>query len=264
LQGAYINVANGTVRSFIVDPPDTYPYPAGVATCTTTLDGQATYVEHGGRFDNEEGSEEAHAGFFAVAAQPGKAVHTMVAVPGGKGVPASVLASMACSPNGDIYLFGGLVASTNANSRKEESDAPIMTVWTPTAALNSLALTGSSSKPSLGTATKLAAGAKRGAGPGPRSAHAMVYLPAATVSSLGLAGDALLLYGGSDVHQTKLSDLLENEAAAAAELNVTEWDTTAWLYDISADKWLKLAPVGDLPPGLMYHSMAVEGQQVKH
>jgi hypothetical protein len=90
----------------------------------------------------------------------------------------------------------------------------------------------------------------------------MVYLPSATVSSLGLAGGALLLYGGSDVDQTTLSELLKDETAAAAVLNVTEWDTAAWLYDISADKWLKLAPVGDSPPGLMYHSMAVEGRQV--
>jgi hypothetical protein len=227
----------------------------------TMLDGQATYVEYGGRFlNNEAAIEEAHAGFFAVATQPGKATHTMVAVPDGKGVPATTLASMACSPKGDVYLFGGLVAFTKMPSSKDE--VPEIT-WAPTAALYSLQLTGSSSKPSLGTPTELAAAAKRGAAPGPRSSHAMVYLPKATVSSLGLAGDALLLYGGSDVNQTQLSDLLEDETAAAAVLNTTDWDTTAWLYDIAADKWIKLAPVGGLPPGLMYHSMAVEGKQVR-
>jgi hypothetical protein len=227
----------------------------------TTLNGQPTYIEHGGSSANNEGIEETQAGFFAVAAQPGKAVHTMAAVPGGKGVPATTLASMVCSSKGELYLFGGLT-STKPPSSKEEGNVAMPT-WTPTAGLYSLQLTGSSSKPSLSTATKLAAGAKRGAAPGPRSSHAMVYLPKATVSSFGLAGDALLLYGGSDVNQTSLSELLRDETAAAAVLNTTEWDTTAWLYDIAADKWLKLAPVGDLPPGLMYHSMAVEGKQVR-
>jgi hypothetical protein len=264
LQGAYINVGKGSVSNFTVLPAEGYPYPAGVAACMTSLDNQPMYVEFGGSyFETVSAKEVVQEGMNAVNIQPGRPEARMAGLSGSSGMPGAAYASMACSADGHVYVFGGLTISGYTPSVNEALGlTTFMPIWEPQCSLFSVKLGGSSSALSISRATKLAAAAKAAASPSARSGHELIYLPSVTVSQLGLQSDALLLYGGSDMNTTSLGEVLQNETAAAKQLNSSEWDTKAWLYDIAADKWLKLAPVGDLPPGLMYHSMAVKGKQV--
>jgi hypothetical protein len=265
LKGALINPGNGNISSFIVKPSKGYPYPTGVSACMTNFNGQPLYMQHGGHhFDDGVANEVVYKGFDAVRFQLGQAEQTMVGLSGGSEIPAAAYASLACSPDGKLYTFGGLAIANYTELLDDAGNVvALMPVWQPQRLLFTAKLAGSSSAPSVSRATRLAAGAKAAATPGPRSGHALTYLPSGTVLQLGVQSDALLLYGGSDVRTITLGSDLDNEAAAAELLNSSNWDTAAWLYDIAADKWMKLAPVGDLPPGLMYHSMAVEGKQVR-
>eukprot|EP00883_Tetradesmus_obliquus_P003960 jgi/Sobl393_1/14275/SZX72377.1 len=264
LQGAYINVEKGSVSNFTLQPAEGYPYASGVAACMTTMDNQPMYVEQGGWYnDNATSKTAVQRGFYAAPVQPSSPSVRLVGMSGSTEGPGAAFASMACSSDGQLYLFGGLSLSGHTPQFNEHLNITIhMPIWEPQALLFGAELGGSSSAPSISRAIKLAAGVKGAAAPGARSGHALIYLPAGTVSQLGLQSDALLLYGGSDVNTTSLGGVLLNETEAAKVLNASEWDTTAWLYDIAADRWRKLVPVGDLPPGLMYHSMAVEGKQV--
>lgn len=219
------------------------------------------YVEHGGRF-SDGGTFTVHKGSYAALVQPGRPIVRLMTLSGSAGMPGAAYASMACSPVGQLYIFGGLTMYGYTILPVPNSDNTMkLPEWKPHGSLFSAKLGGSSSVPAISRAVQLAPAAKGAAFPSARSGHVLTYLPSSTVSQLGLQSDVLLLYGGSDINTT-LGELLANKTTAPQLLNASEWDTTAWLYDIAADKWRKLAPVGDLPPGLMYHSMAVEGKQV--
>lgn len=262
LQGAFINVDKGRVSKFTLQPAEGYPYAAGVATCTTQLNGQPVYLEHGGSYFNGT-TMVVHAGFYVANVQPGQRDTRLVGVSGSREVPGATYASMACSLDGQLYVFGGLAVSDYTWEFNEVIGINMSTpVWKPQRLLFSAKLAGSSTAPSISRGEQLAMTAKGAASPGARSGHALTYLPSGTLAQLGLQSDALLLYGGSDINTTSLGEILKDEEEAAKQLNASKWDTTAWLYDIADDKWRQLAPVGDMPPGLMYHSMTVEGKQV--
>jgi hypothetical protein len=89
-----------------------------------------------------------------------------------------------------------------------------------------------------------------------------VYLPVAITEKLDLPRGGLLLYGGSDFNHTSFDAMPDNETVAI--LNKSHWDTSVWLYNISANAWSTLTTYGsrDRPSGLMYHSAATEGLQV--
>eukprot|EP00775_Hariotina_reticulata_P009585 gene9585-9748_t len=262
LRGAYISMMNNSIDNFTVPASKDYPFPAGVSSCVTLLGGRHTYLEQGGWYFDQEGKRVVSPGAFAVNVQPGQQ-HTMVTASGNVGKAATVYGSMACLPNGQVYTFGGLVIAEY--SQLFEGDPTEYAIWQPTSRLHKLQLKQGAGRFSLEGPQEMKP-QQRGVAPANRSGHAMVYLPAETVSKQGMSQGALLLYGGSDLvlddqPDTSFLSQLE-EAKRKQELNGSSWDTAPWLFDIGRSQWQRLTPDGEGPPGLMYPSMAVHGEQV--
>lgn len=244
LRGAYIDVQQSAVQQFNITPPDGYGFPSWVASCTTALQGRPVYVQAGGKLITDKGALQLMAGMITMAVQPGETEHSMVVAAGGEQLPTRALASMACSPSGSAFMFGGAVPA-KGNS------------WHTTGDLFALQLQGKASAPSVRVTQLAKPGA---AAPSPRSGHALAYLAPGLA---GLPKGGLLLFGGSNVSTLPLRDVASNEAEAAKVLAASQWDTTTWLFDLSTNSWTRLATTGATPPGLMHHSMAVHGQQVR-
>lgn len=264
LMAAFINLRNSTVRNFTVKPDASYLYPKGQASCLTQLDGRPVYVETGGSAYTAEGavgSDKFQKGAFVMDAAPSNPQHALVAAGGGDVAPATTQGAMACSPDGKLFLFGGLSGKLPATPQQP---GVLSAIWTPTNTLHVLKLSGSPSKPQVSKEAEVAVSQQQG--PSPRSGAALAYLPSSVVSSsLGMQQGALLLYGGSTLNATSMSqyDLGKSEAQQAAGLRTTTWDNTTWLFDLAANKWQVLATQGQPPPPLMYHSMTAQGQQVR-
>lgn len=261
LRGAYISMSNSTVEDFTVPASRDYPFPQGVSSCVTMLGGRHTYLEQGGwYFDKESRKPVVSRGVFAVDVQPGQQ-HDMVAVSGDAADAAAVHGNMACLPNGVVYAFGGLVI---AEYLKEEGTE--YAAWAPTNALHKLQLKQSGDGYSVEAAQEVKSSQGAAAAPSKRSGHALLYLPAATVSKQGMTQGALLLYGGSDLRFEdqpgvgSLSQLEESERPQ--KYNGSFWDTAPWLFDIARGRWQQLTAAGQGPPRLMYPAMAVHNQQV--
>jgi hypothetical protein len=194
----------------------------------------------------------------------------MVAASGGDGMPETMFAAMACTPEGHLYIFGGL--AVNACHLKitrlfaDTTYQEVVCTWMATNALHFTQLAGKHSEPNVSMARKSASAGAVRAAPGPRSGHSMIHLPA-SMPQLNMTHGALLLFGGSDINTTNALEVIRTASAgksdAVAMLNASKWDSTTWLYDIAADTWNILTTTGERPPGLVYHSMAVEGQQVR-
>jgi hypothetical protein len=231
LMGAFLNMRKGSVQQFQVIVPEAYPYPAGMASCLTNFNDHQLYLEHAGRFfEVDSGADVAHAKFFSVVLQPGRKAHKMVVASGGVGMPATTLPAMACSPTGQIYVFGGLVP--HIDNESDDAKFPSIT-WAATKQLYVIHMGGNSSAPELSKPKRLASSDAGMALPGPRSGHCMVYLPPSMQPKLNTPEGALLLFGGSNVNASDVLEVLR--AASRAELNVSQWVTSTWLYDIAAD-----------------------------
>lgn len=242
--GAFINLNRSTVENFTIKPATSYKYPVALSSCTTSLGGRTVYVETGG-----VDQQALPKGVFVMDTAYTTEQHNLLAAAGGDAVPGRAQAALACSPDGKLFLFGGLV------------DGGQGTQWKPTNELYMYQLAGGVGAPRV---TKHGEVTKASPQPAARSGHAMVYLTPSVASKLGMQQGALLLYGGSDVPATDvgLHTLELNETETAAKLRNTNWDTATWLFDLAASKWVKLRTDGDQPPGLMYHSMEALGDQV--
>lgn len=188
--------------------------------------------------------------------QPNTNASKMLTASGAATLPSSTFASMACSADGKVYIFGGL----GIPPYSQEGEA--------TNTLHSVKLRGTNSASFISKFQVESATRQRQRGrvaPGPRSGHTLVYMPAAVAARLRMPGGALLLYGGSDLKYTNFSGLLEKfRSVDAAGWRKSVWDTRVWLFDIASDKWSVLATEGarDRPPGLTFHSATVAGLQV--
>lgn len=262
LMGAFINLNASSVANFTIHTPDGYIYPKGLASCMTGLQGRPMYVETGGtEFDVERNEDVLSKGVFVMEATVSAAQHSLVAAAGGAGVaPGFVHSALACTPDGQLFLFGGL---RNGGRRGLNPGGDAATSWEPTNSLTALRLSGSAGSPSVSQQFEVSSGATSPQ-PAARSGQAMAHLPPSVVSSLGLSQGGLVMYGGSNIPATLQDYLLgANATAAAAKLRGTQWDTTTWLFDVAGRKWVQLATQGAGPPGLMYHSMTAAGQQVR-
>jgi hypothetical protein len=262
--GAFINLNSSSVTSFSIKPPSGYIYPQGLASCMSRLEGRPAYVEVGGtsfQASKGTGRDVMSKGLFVMDASSAVQQHPLVAAAGGDVVPQRAQAALACGPDGRLFIFGGL--AIGGQSVGPEGPGTYVTAWQPTNALVTLKLGGSVSSPRVSKDGEAAAGSS---GPSPRSGAALVYMPAAVVSALGMSQGALLLYGGSSINATNMEQFDLNDRSKpsrlAARLRGTSWDTSTWLYDLGGRKWLRLATQGAAPPGLMYHSMEASGRQV--
>lgn len=264
MKGAFINLNRSSVTDFVIKPDAAYKYPVGLSSCMTSLAGRPVYFETGGYVFNAadgKGWDVLPKGVFAMDTAPTAEQHSLKAVPGGGAVPARVQAALACSPEGKMYVFGGLdIGSQTGGS----GDAKVLeTKWVPTNGLHTFKLSGSAAAPSISKESELTTATPQ---PAPRSGHAMTYLAPAVASKLGMSQGALVMYGGSNVPYPNIQDfaLSDNETESAVKLRTTSWDTSTWLFDLGARKWVKLVTEGAAPPGLMYHSMEAQGPQVRH
>lgn len=265
--GAFISLNSSSVINFtITTPPSStgYNHPLGLSSCMTTLQGRPTYVETGGSsYEAKTGTDAMARGVYIMDTVVTEQEHSLKAAAGGDAAPACTQSAMACSPDGRLFVFGGL----EKGDQKPAPGKVFSTLWKPTNGLVSLKLGGSAAAPSVSKELEVpptATAAEGGAQPSPRSGHAMAHLPPSLASKLGMQQGGLLMYGGSNITATNMEDfvLALNESESAAKLRATGWDTATWLFDIGARQWARLETQGAAPPGLMYHSMEAHGQQV--
>lgn len=260
--GAFINLNTSSVANFTISTPGGYIYPKGLASCMTRLQGRPVYVETGGtEFDADRNEDTLSKGVYVMDATVSAAQHSLLAAAGGGGTaPGFVHSALACTPDGQLFLFGGL---RNGGRRALNPGGDAQTSWEPTNSLTVLRLSGSPGSPSVSKDFEFSS-SSTSPQPAARSGQAMAYLPPSVASSLGLSQGGLVMYGGSNIPATLQDHLLDaNATAVAAKLRGTQWDTTTWLFDVAARKWVQLATQGAGPPGLMYHSMTAAGQQVR-
>lgn len=280
LRGAFVSIDRSTVQNFSIPATQDYTFPQGYASCLTNLGGTPVYLQTGGLYYDMKGPiqgvRRVEAGFVAVPLQLGKQVQPMLNVAGAAGAQGTVYSALSCSPDGVVYSFGGLQISrynevpidTNYDD-KPDSTFP-EPEWAVSNSLTVATLSGSPTAPTLSTLQKLGPAPTANMSvnspilPTPRNGHTLTYLPPQTVEFLGFSKGALLLYGGSNVTVPSLSVALANETQTAEVLADTEFDRRVWMFDLGTSKWVKLHADGlsDAPPGLMYHSAAVEGKQV--
>eukprot|EP00879_Flechtneria_rotunda_P012921 GHRR01013494.1.p1 GENE.GHRR01013494.1~~GHRR01013494.1.p1 ORF type:complete len:1269 (+),score=413.90 GHRR01013494.1:1918-5724(+) len=272
LLGATIAVQDSSITSFSVEPPGDYIFPAGYASCMTHMGNAPFYVQSGGWNFDDAGKELTAPGVNVIPVPAGKADPAMMTAAGGSTIPGVVFGSMACTSTGLVYLFGGLAIDDYEVYDYQDYDADGNVVnqtaskalWTSVNTLHTFQITEGAKTAAVNGVGELLKPRNNSVTPTARNGHALLYLPAATVARLCLEEGALLLYGGSNVTSPTLGRELLNETMAVDYLSATAWDTTVWLYDIAADKWLQLPVAGsaEAPPGLMYHSMTVQGNQV--
>jgi hypothetical protein len=264
LLGAFINLNASSVANFTIKSPGGYIYPKGLASCMTRLQGRPMYVETGGtEFDATKNEDAVSKGVFVMDAAVSTAQHSLVAAAGGgSAAPGYVHSALACTPDGQLFLFGGL---RNGGRKALNPGGDAQTSWQPTNSLTALRLSGSPGSPSVTKDFEVSSSSSSASTqPAARSGQAMAYLPPSVSTSLGLSQGGLVMYGGSNIPATLGDHLLgANSTEAAAKLRGTQWDTATWLFDVAGRKWVQLATQGAGPPGLMYHSMTAAGQQVR-
>lgn len=257
--GAFINLNSSSVTSFTIQPGTGYIYPSGLSSCMTQLGSRPVYVEAGGsRYIPEQKPDLdiMSKGLYVMDAAVSSRQHALLPAAGGEAVPQRTHAAMACSPDGRVFLFGGLALDSAANFTETALK------YKPMAGLHAFKLSGTASSPQVSKAFE-AVGV--GSEPTPRSGHALEYLPPGTMSGLGMAQGALLMYGGSNLTASNLEDfqVADNETATAEKVRSTSWDTAVWLFDLGSSRWQRISTQGAGPPGLMYHSMQAYGKQVR-
>jgi hypothetical protein len=257
--GSFINLNRSSVTSFTVPPPKGYIFPAGLSSCMTALQDQPVYIEAGGtRFNGQTGADEMSKGVFVMDAAVTTKQHTLTAAAGGEAIPSRTHAALACSPNGRLYLFGGLQLAATVEGQGDVKDS----IWKPNNGLYAFKLGGSASSPSV--LKEFESVTSSATQPSPRSGHAMALLSADVAAKLGMKQGALVMYGGSSIDTTNMDEFTQtlNATESSLKLRNTTWDRSMWLFDLEAKKWVQLATEGAAPPGLMYHSMEAYGQQV--
>eukprot|EP00878_Enallax_costatus_P007844 GHUV01008209.1.p1 GENE.GHUV01008209.1~~GHUV01008209.1.p1 ORF type:complete len:884 (+),score=200.25 GHUV01008209.1:802-3453(+) len=276
LRGALVDLDGHSVQNLSVPLLGDYQHPVGIASCTTYLNGTAVYLQTGGWYHNDDDStQQAQPGVIAVPINLSQPVQPMLKVTGSSEPKGTAYSSLACSAQGEIYMYGGLVIDRykatpiNHDEEGKPDSSHAEPVWASSGNLQAMRLSGSTVAPTLSKSWKLVPSASQNRTdsstsiPSPRSGHTLTYLPQETVASMGLSSGALLLFGGSNSSNPSLISTLADMTAAAEALADVDFDRSAWLFDLKAHKWSKLQAQGlNTPPGLMHHSAAVVGTQV--
>lgn len=162
---------------------------------------------------------------------------------GASGLPARVMSALACLPGGRAFMFGGLqVSQAPSGARKS----------VPMGGLYELSLSGSAGSGYDAAVQQHAAPG----GPTARHGHAAAFVP----SLPGMEGGAVFVYGGSSAPELDLVqlDFFTNATRVSADILAD-----GWLFDLGAKRWRRLQAVGQQPPPMYWHQMAVYEQQVR-